>query len=164
MAFDLFEEVVGSWLQTKGYFIMSNIKYYGNKEIDILATKIGENKVIHIEVSCSSNPRGIFGVSNLSAKDYKTHALSYLEKKYFNKYVEEKIKELTNCKDILIERIFVHAKVKPLTYKQLEIFREKGVETVHINDIIKEITNSKKFVGDNRMKQLFDIMDTNLKN
>lgn len=73
MGLDVFEEVVASWLQTKGYFIVNNVKYGNNQEIDILATKVGKDLVIHLEVSCSSNPVGILGIKKAGEKDFEKY-------------------------------------------------------------------------------------------
>jgi len=44
--------------------------------------------------------------------------------------------------------------------KQLNVFHAEGIETKHINNVIKEIKERdlKEFIGDKRIKQLFDIM------
>ena len=72
--------------------------------------------------------------------------------------MEEKIKTVTGQEDVKVERWFIHAKlVEP---RQLDFFQEKGVKTIHVNNIIEEIKEHplKNFVGDKRVKQLFDIM------
>ena len=157
MGLDIFEEVVASWLQTKGFFMMNNIKYGNNQEIDILATKTGTNQVVHIEVTCSSNAVALLGTNKAGEKDYKGLAHKYLQKKYLNDKVIEKIKKLTND-NVEIERWFIHADIK--NPKQLEIFHQKGIKNVHINEIVKDIRDNelKHFVGDKRIKQLFDII------
>lgn len=157
MGIDVFEEIVASWLQTHGYFMLNNVRYGYNKEIDILATKPSTNKVIHIEVSCSSNPVGIFGTNKAGEKDYERYAIDFLNKKFFNEDVVNKIKEIVNP-NVEIEKWFVHAKLKEP--KQLNVFESKGIKTIHIKTIIEDIKNSKlnKFSGDKRLKQLFDIV------
>lgn len=159
MASDFFEEIVATWLQVNNYFIISNIKYGRNNEIDILAIKNKFNKVIHIEVSCSSNPITVLGTNNAKDnKNYNECAEIYINKKYFNKDVGEKIHE-TVGRTIPIERWFVYAKLKEP--KQLKIFKSKEIETFNINEILKNIKNAKlnAFSGDKRIKQLLDIMD-----
>ena len=153
---DIFEEVVASWLQINGYFIMQNIKYGFNNEIDILATKLPINKVIHIEVSCSSNPVGILGTNKAGEKNYERFALEYLEKKFFNQRVLDRINEISN--KIQIERWFIHAKLKEP--KQLEIIQKKDIKTIPIDGVISDIKKSKLnvFSGDKRLKQLLDII------
>tara|TARA_Y100000310_G_C20646634_1_gene797019 strand:- start:338 stop:829 length:492 start_codon:yes stop_codon:yes gene_type:complete len=157
MGIDVFEEVVASWLQTNGYFMMNNIKYGHNQEIDILATKTASNKIIHIEVTCSSNPVSIIGTKKAGEKDYEQYAIKELNKKFFNEQVIDKIKEVTN-QDVEIKRWFIHAKLKEP--RQLDTIKSKDIKTIHIKTIIKEIIKSRlnKFSGDKRLKQLFDIM------
>lgn len=156
MASDIFEEIVVSWLQVKRYFVMSNIKYGNNQEIDILATKINTNEVIHIEVSCSSNPISVFGTNIAGNQNYKRNAADYLEKKYFNQKVNEKIKELTEER-VKIDRQFIHGKLREP--KQLLIFEKSGVKTIYIGKVIKDIQGAelRSFSGDKRIKQLLDI-------
>ena len=162
---DIFEDVVKSWLQTRGYFLMNNIKYGHNQEIDILAIKPNANKVTHIEVSCSSNPQNIYGGDRKtygnrlppSENQVIESAIKYIEKKFLNEKVAKKIKELTN-NDVEIERWFIHAKSKD--ERQKDIFKERGIKTLHIKEVIGEIESSelRTFIGDKRLKQLFDII------
>ncbi len=158
MALDVFEEIVASWLQSNGFFMMNNIKYGNNQEIDILATKKAvTNEVIHIEVTCSSNPLSLLGTTEHGEKDYENCTEKYLQKKYLNDSVIKKIKEITD-NNIMINRWFIHAKLKES--KQLEMFKRKGIKTIHIHNIVKEIEDIKlkQFIGDKRIKQLFDIL------
>ena len=157
MGLDIFEEVVASWLQTDGYFMMNNIKYGRNQEIDILAIKVGLDEVIHIEVTCSSNAVTFLGISEAGEKDYKGCAETYLQKKFLNDDVVKKIKDITDD-TVKIKRWFIHADLKE--EKQLNVFHAEGIVTKHINNVIKEIKERdlKEFIRDKRIKQLFDIM------
>jgi len=60
------EEIVEYWLNSKGYFIMKNLKIRRNKEIDFLAITLGEpdemlTKKAHIEVHVAAYSRAIGG-------------------------------------------------------------------------------------------------------
>lgn len=156
MGLDIFEEIVASWLQTEGYFMMNNIKYGNNKEIDILATKLGRNDIIHIEVQCSSNPQSILGRNDIRDEDYQQAATDFAEKKFFNQEVKEKILALSGQEPT--KRWFIHAMMREP--RQLEVFRQRGVETIDIKKVVESIKSSslKNFSGDKRIKQLFDII------
>lgn len=158
MTSDFFEEIVATWLQVNNYFIINNVKYGRNNEIDILAIKNKFNKVTHVEVSCSSNPITILGTNNVKDnKNYKECAEIYINKKYFNKDVSDKIQGIVG-RAIPIERWLVYAKLKEP--KQLNIFESKGIKTFNVNEILQNIknTNLNAFSGDKRIKQLLDIM------
>src|SRR3989344_3324009 len=88
---DLAEDIVAIWLEIQGYFLIRNIKYGTNQEIDVLAMNSKGGKM-HVEVQVSSNPLAILsdGV-NLSDKSFKEGAAKYFRKKFDN----EKVKELT---------------------------------------------------------------------
>jgi len=60
------EEIVEYWLNSKGYFIMKNLKIRRNKEIDFLAITLGEpderlTEKAHIEVHVAAYSRAIGG-------------------------------------------------------------------------------------------------------
>src|SRR3989344_2165578 len=80
---DLAEEIVSMWLELQGFFLIRNVRYGRNKEIDIMAIN-GKDKR-HIEVQVSSKPLAILsdGV-NISDKDAKGGALKYYKKKFDN--------------------------------------------------------------------------------
>ena len=84
---DLAEDIVAIWLEIEGYFLIRNIKYGRNQEIDILAMNSKGDKM-HVEVQVSSNPLGILsdGV-NLSDKSYKEAGGKYFRKKFDNESV-----------------------------------------------------------------------------
>ncbi|MDO8642172.1 MAG: hypothetical protein Q7R76_01095 [Candidatus Woesearchaeota archaeon] len=156
MGLDIFEDIVATWLQTNGYFMMNNIRYGHNQEIDVLATKLGKNGIIHIEVSCSSNPSDIVGTKNHEKIGYEQAAINFAEKKFFNKEVKGKILALSGQEPK--ERWFIHAIMDEP--KQLDILREKGIKPINIKDVIKDIQSSdlRDSSGNKRIKQLFDII------
>ncbi len=153
---DIFESVVISWLQDKGYFIMSSVRY-GNQEMDILAMKPETKCIIHAEVTCSSEPMGNLGSDgeNIDKKSLTDCANYYIEKKYKN--TEDKIKDLT-CKDIEIKPMLVYGQLR--NEEQLKIFKKAGIECKSVNEIIKDIGSKKlkEFLGDKRLKQFIDIL------
>lgn len=88
---DLAEDIVAIWLEIQGYFLIRNVKYGTNQEIDILAMNSKGDKM-HVEVQVSSNPLAILshGV-NLSDKSFKEGGRRYFSKKFDN----DKVKQIT---------------------------------------------------------------------
>lgn len=68
---DLIENIIGSWLNSKGYFLIQNLKI-GVNEVDTLAIKLDKDKkikdAIHVEIQCSSHPIGYIGGSSSAKK------------------------------------------------------------------------------------------------
>lgn len=160
MGIDVFEDAVASWLQAEGFFIISNARYGHNHEIDILALKIREkeNILIHVEVSCSSNPIGLLGSGSAgNKKDYEILTQEYANKKFFNNEVKERIKKLAGGKEPS-QRWFVHGKMKEP--RQLQVLHKLGIHTISIAEVVSGIVSHplNQFSGDKRIKQLLDLM------
>ena len=77
------EGVVKLWLNAKGFFVMSNLKF-GRAEADILAVRIDPMSGeildrVHCEVSVSSTPWG----SRKSEQEGRDEAKDYYQKKFW---------------------------------------------------------------------------------
>lgn len=138
---DLIENIIGGWLNSKGYFLIQNLKI-GLNEIDALAIKLDKNhkvqEAIHIEVQCSSNPIGYIGGSTSakkrSPKDIEKGVLSYIAKKFDSKKIKALVESLAgkDCK-----RWFICGVLKDET--TIDYFKKKGVEVYRVWDIFKEV-------------------------
>jgi Holliday junction resolvase-like predicted endonuclease len=139
------EELVVAWLQeSKGYFIMNNVKVHRRgggmgAEIDILATDKENN--IWIEVSVSTNPR----CNHRKEVRFKETVKDYL-KDFLRDDKNAKVREIFHGEPF--EKWLVHGKLA-LAKKEVENFPREmlknGVKTVYFEDILKDLFELKEY-------------------
>lgn len=136
------EEVVEYWLNSKGYFIMKNLKIKKNKEIDFLAITLGEpderlGERAHIEVHASAFSRAI-------SEKYapSPYAERFVKKKFEDDVVRnEVIKRLgKDYKKVVIWGSY--GRREPNKKDREELFREfkkRGIVVIKFEDVLKEV-------------------------
>jgi hypothetical protein len=126
----LFEDIISSYLQTNGFFLIRNINYEKNQKIGVIATKYGcKNAIWHIEIDCSSKPLLQLGSNNSKETNYEKNAMKYLRERFFNDSVIAKIKKIacwSEENDIRIINWFFHADLKESN--QLKVFKANGID------------------------------------
>ena len=153
---DLAEEIVSVWLELQGFFLIRNIRYGRNKEIDILATN-GKDKR-HIEVQVSSKPLAILsnGV-NISDKDAKGGARKYYEKKFDNPETLKITHKLLGKK---YQRCLALGKFK--SQENIDELRRLGVVIIPFNQIVDDIRSQKfgdvRIASADRYRQVFGFL------
>ena len=108
MALNYFEDLIGEFFQEKGFFIIQNIKYKGNKEIDLLGINPVNNKKIHVEITETRTA----DVDTMSA---------LIEKKFINKDINKIYNKLFGSSND-INKIYV-----VWTYYTDELYKQKDV-------------------------------------
>ncbi len=136
------ESLVGAALQSIGYLVIQGIKI-GVREIDFLAVKkVGDKlEYFHIEVSISYHPIGVLrkhAAFGTSGDDIENSASEYIDKKFFQPKVCQAIKLIFGTDKY--KKMFIHGRLKD--YKQLEVFKKKGVGCLPLRELIKEAENS----------------------
>mgnify|MGYP001594322883 CR=1 FL=1 len=163
---DIIENIVANWFNSKGYFLIKNLKV-GVNEIDILAIKLNnEQKVddsIHIEVQCSSKPIGYIGGSKSakkrSASEIKLGVMTYIDKKFNKKKIKNVIEKLIGNK---YRKMFICGRLKDES--TIKYFEKNGIEVMRVWQIFKEIKVNKeeyKTGEGNRYHQLLHLNDQN---
>ena len=154
---DIIENIVNSWLNSKSYFTIQNLKL-GVKEIDILAIKLGDDlkakEAIHVEVSCSSHPVGYMGGSSSAkkrtSKEIEVGVKEYIEKKFNHKRIKPVVEKLIGKN---YKKWFICGVMRDET--TIDYFKKNGIEVFRIWDIFKEIKeNQDKFKAGARYYQL----------
>ena len=156
---DLAEEIVSMWLELQGFFLIRNIRYGRNKEIDILAIN-GKDKR-HIEVQVSSKPLAILsdGVK-ISDVAFKGGARKYFRKKFNNRKTLEITHKHLGKK---YQRYLALGNYK--SKKNIDELCKLGVIIIPFSQIVDEI-KSKKFgsvriVSADRYRQVFSFLSDN---
>ncbi|MBI2049856.1 MAG: hypothetical protein HYT35_00135 [Candidatus Staskawiczbacteria bacterium] len=161
---DIIENIVANWFNSKGYFLIKNLKI-GVNEIDILAVKLNNDQkvgdAIHIEIQCSSNPIGYIGGSSSAKRrnvsEIKLGVASYIDRKFNNKKIRNVIERLIGNK---YRKMFICGKLK---YENtIKYFEKDGIEVMRVWQIFKETkTNKGKYkTGEgNRYHQLLYLND-----
>ena len=159
---DLIENIVSTWFQAKGYFLIQNLKV-GVYEVDILAVKLGEEQkfidAVHVEIQCSSNPIGYIGGSpsakKRTAEEIEEGVQAYIDKKFEHPKTREVIERLLG-KDY--RRMFVCGNLKDES--TIGFFKQKGVEVIRVweifEDVLKNLGELKTAPG-NRYHQLLHL-------
>lgn len=161
---DIIENIVADWFNSKGYFLIQNLKV-GVNEIDILAVKFSSKQrvddSIHIEVQCSSNPIGYIGGSKSAKKrnisEVESGVVAYIDKKFNNFKIKHVIEGLIGNK---YRKIFICGKLKD--EDTVKYFERNGVEVMRIWNIFNEIKNNKgeyKTSEGNRYHQILHLND-----
>ena len=147
------EEIVTSWLNQRGYFVINGVKCKGNKEIDILAVNPVTGDKLHVEVSVSIRPFG--GFSAWSDYRYRKEPLPdrircFCLSKFIgivdeeirelkNRFVEERVMQLMGTEDyrkILVIGNLHESDPKDEFERELKKHR---VELVSIRDVVTEV-------------------------
>jgi len=81
---DQAEEIVGEWLQSKGFFVMSDIPCGARKQIDFLAFNPKSGEKSHVEVHVSTKPA--HPLRGGSDQEYAKHP-QRLKEFYLSKFV-----------------------------------------------------------------------------
>src|SRR3989344_4127041 len=142
---DIIENIVANWFNSKGYFLIKNLKV-GVNEIDILAVKLNNNQkvddAVHIEVQCSSNPIGYIGGSPSAKRrnisEVELGVVAYIEKKFSDKKIKSVIEKLIGNK---YRQMFICGKLKDES--TIKYFQKNGIEVVRVWQIFKEIKANK---------------------
>ncbi len=162
---DIIEDIVADWFNSKGYFVIKNLKA-GLNEIDILAVKLNSgqkiDRAVHVEVQCSSKPIGYIGGSR-SAKErnvseVKSGVRNYIDKKFNSEKIRNVVCELVGNK---YEKMFVHGKLREEA-ETIKYFEKNRIEVVCVWQIFKEIKANKgayKTTEGNRYHQLLHLND-----
>ncbi len=164
---DIIEDIVSDWLNSKGYFVIKNLKV-GVNEVDILAVKLNNRQnvdnAIHVEVQCSSNPIGYIGGSSSAKKrnvlEIESGVKNYIDKKFNSEKIRNVVRELVGNK---YEKIFVHGKLKEEA-ETIKAFEKNGIKVVRVQQIFKEIKINEggyKTGEGNRYHQLLHLNDQN---
>src|SRR3989344_4665719 len=159
---DIIENIVANWFNSKGYFLIKNLKV-GVNEIDILAVKLNNNQKvddsIHIEVQCSSNPIGYIGGSSSAKKrnasGIESGVAAYIDKKFNNKKIKNVIERLIGNK---YRKMFICGKLKDES--TIKYFKKNGIKVMRVWQIFKEIKANKgecKTSEGNRYHQLLHL-------
>lgn len=138
---DLIEDIIANWFNSKGYFLIRNLKI-GVNEVDILAIKLSNRHQIedsiHIEVQCSTKPIGYIGGSKSAKKrtseDVDNGVTDYINKKFNNKKIKDVIEQLIGSK---YRKIFICGKLKD--EDTLKYFIKNGVEVMRVWEILEKI-------------------------
>jgi Holliday junction resolvase-like predicted endonuclease len=163
---DIIENIVANWFNSKGYFLIKNLKV-GVNEIDILAIRLNSdqkiNDAVHIEVQCSSNPIGYIGgtpsAKKRDASEVELGVAAYIEKKFNNKKITDVIKNLVGNK---YRKMFICGKLKE--EDTVKYFEKNGIMVKRVWEIFKEIKNNAgeyKTGEGNRYHQLLHLNDQN---
>jgi len=151
------EEVVAGWLAAKGYFVMPSVKY-GQKEIDLLAVKLAENKSglsekLHVEVQVSPKPRH---TNYEKDESYKAGAEKYFHDKF--DALSPKVKEILGEE---FSRCFVVGKLgggqREENIDECRL-RELGVTTVRFDQVIREYAQSLTTQPEDNAGQLLHLL------
>lgn len=138
---DLIENIVTSWFNAKGYFVIQNLKV-GVYEVDLLAIKLNEfqkvEDAVHVEVQCSSNPIGYIGGSPSAKKrsvdEIEQGVLAYIDKKFEHPKTKKVIASIFGQS---YRRLFVCGNLKDET--TIEFFKKHGVEVVRAWEIFDDV-------------------------
>lgn len=161
---DIIENIVAGWFNSKGYFLIKNLKV-GVNEVDILAVRLDDNQkvndAIHIEVQCSSNPIGYIGgtpsAKKRDASEVEVGVVAYIDKKFNNPKITGVIKSLIGNK---YRKMFICGKLKE--EETIKYFEKNGIKVMRVWQIFKDIkTNEEKYkTGEgNRYHQLLHLND-----
>lgn len=133
---DLAEELVALWFERQGYFLIRNICFGKNQEIDLLVKR--GNECAHVEVQVSDNPLGMLGSGGDLKKNKSPRAMGYLywKKKFSDPEVRKLVKQQLGPKH---SRKLVLGKYR--SEKNIDVLRDKGVEIIHFGDIVSDLLN-----------------------
>jgi len=163
---DIIENIVANWFNSKGYFLIKNLKV-GVNEIDILAVRLDKeqkvNDAIHIEVQCSSNPIGYIGGTPSAKKrnvsEVELGVEAYIYKKFNNPKITDVINSLIGNK---YRKMFICGKLKE--EDTIKYFEKNGIEVMRVWQVFKEVKANKgeyKTGEGNRYHQLLHLNDQN---
>lgn len=161
---DIIEDIIADWFNSKGYFLIQNLKI-GVNEVDILAIKLDNNKrvkeAIYVEVQCSSNPIGYIGGTS-SAKKRSTSEVANGVKAYIDKkFNDEKIKHIVEqLIGLQYRKLFICGRLKD--EDTIDFFKKNGVDVIRVWDIFNEVKENNgeyKTGGGNRYHQLLHLSD-----
>ncbi len=161
---DIIENIVAGWFNSKGYFLIKNLKI-GVNEMDILAVKLGDdqkvNDAIHIEVQCSSNPIGYIGGTPSAKKrdaiGVEEGVVAYIDKKFNNPKITEVINSLIGNN---YRKMFICGNLKE--EETIKYFEKNGIKVMRVWQIFKELkANEGEYkTGEwNRYHQLLHLSD-----
>jgi hypothetical protein len=121
-------EIVGLWLNKKGFFTLHSIPLANNKLIDILAIKVSNgklDKILHVETACS-----ISTLDNMPMQVYTD--------KFNDKGVEKKVNDTIRRHlgvDAAYEKLLVIGNTsKPQAFQKLD-----GIRTIRFEDILLDV-------------------------
>jgi hypothetical protein len=152
------EQIVEEWLNSRNFFTIRGIKYGNNREADLLACRLQDNKVEcwHVEVHVSYEPvsyisKSIDSSEKNNAKksktsSAKTRTLSELEKnaeewvdtKFKNRDIQ--LKRKTFVSDVEWKYKLVHAKVRHP--KELELIKSNGIELIPYDTVVSDLMSN----------------------
>lgn len=128
------EEIVKFWLQEKGYFIQSSIRLSRNKEIDILAINVNNQKKIHLEVSVSMRMADYTNTPQAKAQEY-------YDKKFTHTIVKNEIERIfskkTYKKQLVVGDITLQHKNQLVEFTKE--CKKLGIKVIHIPTILDEV-------------------------
>ncbi|MFA4844976.1 MAG: hypothetical protein WC654_00240 [Patescibacteria group bacterium] len=161
---DLIENIVASWFNAKGYFVIQNLKV-GVYEVDLLAVKLNERQeiedAVHVEVQCSSNPIGYIGGSPSAKKrtnnEIEAGVQAYIDKKFEHSETRAVISNLLGQS---YRRLFICGKLKDEI--TIEFFKQKHIEVLRVWEIFEDVKRNNadfKTGSWNRYHQLLHLGD-----
>ena len=149
------EQIVEEWLNSKRFFTIRGIKYGNNREADLLACRLQDNKVEcwHVEVHVSYEPVSYISksIDTNEKNNEKKNKTSSAKKRTISK-LENDVEEWINTKfknekiqlvrkDFIsnVEWIYklVHANVK--YPEELELIKSNGIELIPYNTVVSEL-------------------------
>ncbi len=153
---DLAEEIVSIWLELQEFFLIRNVRYGRNKEIDILAINGKEKR--HIEVQVSSNPLAILSDKvDISDADFIGGAQKYYEKKFNN---PETLKITNKLLGRRYQRYLVLGNFK--SRENIDELRKLGVMIIPFEQVIADIKSDSfsdiRIVSADRYRQVLGFL------
>ncbi|MEC8567584.1 MAG: hypothetical protein VXY56_04740 [Pseudomonadota bacterium] len=171
----LAEQIVEEWLRRDGFFTIRGLKL-GIQEIDLLAIKVNQNKSIeakHVEVQVSNKPvtyiSGISkalrekhgGVGARSAKYRNLDLLKLTVKDWIDKKYNHPDKVKVRNKlapEINWTFLFVHGKVHPKKFEELELISDFGIERLDIETVITQLRSNESKYATSSGSDIIDLM------
>lgn len=126
------KEIVNYWYNLKGYFTINNLKA-SNRDLGILAYKLGMDSILHIEVICSISG----AISN-----QKSFVNNILEEKFSNKAITEEINKKLRELDVAkpVKKILVLGLLPQSRKEEITaLLRKEDIEFIEFQGVLGDV-------------------------